>query len=145
MSSQVTHVFLDVNMGCQHNGLKELAKKKNVNLDKLPAMTSAIFVSRNRNRIKLYSYNGVLHYLRSDEYGGQLDYACVQEFAQSFGNDDVSLPKKIQSILVSAFSAIRDRDRAVSQAEKIVVIPPGPRIIIRKPTGERRYVGGARA
>ena len=75
--------FLGVNMCSQHDGLKKLAKKHKVDLDTLPARTACVFISRDRRRIKVYSANGVLSYLRAADYR-PFDLSALDKFPEAF-------------------------------------------------------------
>lgn len=60
------HIFLDVNMCCQHGGLYEIALKKKINIDALPSESTVLFFNKAKTKCKAYSSNGVLAYIRRD-------------------------------------------------------------------------------
>jgi len=80
------HVFLGVDMRKSHDGLVNYAKSKRVDLTKLPEETACVFISSNRLRIKTYSYNHVLGYLKAPSYR-PFDLSAIDEFPRAFNKD----------------------------------------------------------
>lgn len=80
---KAVHVFLGVDMRKSHDGLAAFAKAKNVDLKKLPTETAAVFISANKLRIKTYSYNHVLGYLKAPSYR-PFDLSAIDEFPRAF-------------------------------------------------------------
>jgi hypothetical protein len=77
------HVFLGVDMRKSHDGLILLAKNKKIDLTKLPDETAAVFISANKLRIKTYSYNHIVGYLRANSYR-PFDLSAIDEFPRAF-------------------------------------------------------------
>lgn len=70
----------------QHDGLKAVAKKHKVDLDALPGESACVFISRDKCRIKVYSSNGVLSYLRA-KTSRPFDLSALNEFPKAFNVD----------------------------------------------------------
>lgn len=69
-----------------HDGLVSYAKQKRIDLTKLPDETACVFISSNRLRIKTYSYNHVLGYLKAPSYR-PFDLTAIDEFPRAFNKD----------------------------------------------------------
>lgn len=83
---KAVHVFLSVDMRKGHDGLIEYAKNRKVNLRELPDETAAVFINRQRDKMKTYSYNHVVGYMRSEKHR-PFDIAAVDHFAMAFKKD----------------------------------------------------------
>lgn len=62
--TKLVNAFLDVDMRCQHDGLAKIAKKHRVDVWSLSPGEHVVFINRAMDRIKMFSPNGVLSYLR---------------------------------------------------------------------------------
>ena len=82
--NKVIRCFLDVDMRCQHDGLKKHALNRKVNIEKIKKNEHVIFVNKAINKVKIYSGNGVLSYYRSKT---PLDLEAVAQIPNTFGND----------------------------------------------------------
>jgi hypothetical protein len=82
MSNQVVHLFKDVDMRNQHNGLQRIAQKQKVRLDALGAGEHVVFLNSRLNKVKLYSHQGVLSYYRSPS--GKLNLHIVEQIPACF-------------------------------------------------------------
>jgi len=80
-------VILGVDMRQGHPGLIKLAAKKGINLDALDPQTAVIFIARNKMRMKAYSHNGVLSYMRSTDSKRPFDLNAIDEFPKAFSKD----------------------------------------------------------
>lgn len=83
---KTVHVFTAVDMRCGHDGLVEYAKSHKVNLREMEVGTACVFISRNRLRIKVFSFNGVLSYLKAQDYR-PFDLNAIDEFPRAFEKD----------------------------------------------------------
>lgn len=80
--NRVKQIFLNTDLRCQHRGLSLLAAKRKCNLDKLEPGEHVAFVNRRKDRVKLYSANGLLSYLKSDR---PLDLRAIASIPEAFG------------------------------------------------------------
>jgi hypothetical protein len=84
---KLVHVFTDVDMRMGHEGLKSYASRTaGLKLDALPPQTAAIFVSRGRSRMKVFSSNGVLSYMKN-RGERPFDLSALAEFPRAFNPD----------------------------------------------------------
>jgi hypothetical protein len=68
-----------------HDNLKAQSKKVGVDLEKLETEEAAVFINRQRNKIKTYSYNGVMSYIRfTEESHRGIDMNALSEIARAF-------------------------------------------------------------
>ncbi len=81
---RIIYLFEETDMRFGHDALKVMAKKKKVDLEKLPDKTAVFFISSDKRRMKAYSYNGVLSYIRQQEYHRPIDLAAISEFSKAF-------------------------------------------------------------
>lgn len=76
-------VLLNVSMVGGHDALVRVAKSQGMNLEKLDTGCAVVFINRKREKMKVYSYNGVLSYMRSPE-GRPFDLMAIDEFPKAF-------------------------------------------------------------
>jgi len=81
---KTVHVFLGADLRCSHDGLKVQAKKSDIDLDKLRTGEAIVFINTKKNRIKAYSYNGVLSYIRLPNSQRIVDLSAIDYFPQEF-------------------------------------------------------------
>lgn len=80
--NKIIRVFLDTDMRCQHPGLVLIAAKEGIKLDALEQNEHALFLNKFKNKVKIYSHNKVLSYMRHDK--GKLDLMALQEIPKTF-------------------------------------------------------------
>lgn len=78
------HVFTAVDMRYGIDGLVAYAKSKGVKLKELEEETACIFISRDRRRMKAYSYNNVVSYMKAEDKQRPFDLNAVDEFPRAF-------------------------------------------------------------
>ena len=81
---KVVHCFTAVDMRMGHTGLEAYAKTRKVHLNAMDEETACIFISRNRCRMKAYSYNGVVSYMRAPSESRPFDLNAIDEFPRAF-------------------------------------------------------------
>lgn len=84
---KILNIFLGVDMRMGHLGLANLAKSKSVNVYDLASQSGTVFISKDKQRMKVYAYNGVLSYIKSDNKARPLDLAAIDEFPKAFSRD----------------------------------------------------------
>lgn len=75
--------FLGADLRSGHIGLQKLAKTKGTDLQTLQESEAVIFINTQRNKVKSYSSNGVLSYIRL-EPGRTVDLHALEEFPMAF-------------------------------------------------------------
>lgn len=96
--NKLVRVFLETDMRCQHAGLRTLAAKAKVKLSKLNAGEHVVFVNKARNRVKLYSNNGVISYLWKEK--GMLDMAALAQIPYTFQQGEFDMKKAVKMSLM---------------------------------------------
>jgi hypothetical protein len=105
---KTVHVFTDVDMRMGHEGLEDVARGHRVSLKGLEAGEAAVFISRNRMRMKAYSWNGVVSYLRAKALR-PFDLSAVDEFAKAFSPEGVmDYDKAIKKRLEKLFGPVKE-------------------------------------
>lgn len=84
---KLVEVFIGVNMSRQHDGLYAIAKKYGVDLGKLDVGSACVFIARDRCRIKVIAWNGVLSYLRTTDRRRPFSLDALDEFHKAFNVD----------------------------------------------------------
>lgn len=80
--SKVLHVFLGMDLRAGHVGLMVHAKKAGV--EELPKGSAIIFINAKKNKMKSYSWNGVVSYIRSEEANRPIDLSVIDELPKAF-------------------------------------------------------------
>lgn len=104
--NKIVRVFLDTNMACQHPGLRALALKHKIRLEALKDKEHVIFVNKARNRVKLYSSNGVISYLWKEK--GRLDMMALAMIPETFTNEvgvGFTMDRAIEASLIKRLEA----------------------------------------
>jgi hypothetical protein len=80
--SKLIQIFLNADLRCSHDGLSKLARDNNIKVEDLLPGEFVLFINSNMNRLKLYTANQVLAYLRLKT--GRIDLRAIQLIPQSF-------------------------------------------------------------
>lgn len=88
MSNKIIRVFLNTDMRNQHEGLIQMAKKQKVDPEKLEDGEHVIFVNAARNKLKVFSSNGLLSYKRQEK--GRLNMEAIIRIPQSFSGGNLN-------------------------------------------------------
>lgn len=104
---KTVHIFTAVDMRSGHDGLALYAKNKGVKLIEMEEETACIFISRNRLRMKAYSYNGVVSYIRAPDRNRPFDLNAVDEFPKAFDKNGVmnyakALKEKLRKVMAKS-------------------------------------------
>lgn len=97
-------IFMGADLRAGHVGLRALAQKHRVQLSALGSGECVVFINRARNKIKSYSFNGVISYVRFDDARRGVSIEALDELPRAFRSDGtldydralrVSLEKKL--------------------------------------------------
>jgi hypothetical protein len=66
---KTVHVVLGADLRGNHNVLEVQAKKHNLHLSRLRFGEAVLFINRKKDKLKSYSFNGVVSYIRFDDSG----------------------------------------------------------------------------
>lgn len=80
-------VILGADMRLMHDGLIKLAGKCKISLEDLKAGESVLFINRARDRLKAYSWNQVVSYVRFLDKNRVLDMTAIDEIPMAFSKD----------------------------------------------------------
>ena len=109
--NKIVRLFLETNMACSHNGLRILASKNKVDLQRLGSNEHVLFINKAQNRVKLYSSNGVISYLWREK--GRLDMAALSEIPNTFTSQEgFNIKAALKRTLVKrlGYNEARDED-----------------------------------
>lgn len=84
--NRIIRVFLNVDMRNQHTGLTNVALRENISLKKLKLNEHVIFINNKKNRLKMFSSNGLLSYLKSDK--GALNLNLIEQIPRCFNENE---------------------------------------------------------
>ena len=100
--NKIVRIFLDADMRCQHDGLADMARKKNIDIRQLPFGEHVFFVNKAKNRLKMYSSGNVIGYLRL--YKGVLDMRALARIPMVYGSTvELKYNKSLKAVLKANF------------------------------------------
>lgn len=100
-----------------HDHLLAQAKKLNIDLGDLRLEEAVVFINRRQNKIKTFSYNGVISYVRftEDSHRG-IDLNALSEIARAFNKNGVlDYNKALKQSLIT-----RLREKQTGTKQKIM-------------------------
>lgn len=80
-------ILLGADMRSGHPGLKKQALKMGFDIDTLKEGEAVVFINVSKDRMKAYSWNGVLSYVRFTEKNRAIDLNAIDEFPKAFSPD----------------------------------------------------------
>jgi hypothetical protein len=81
--SKIVRCFFDTHMGLAHDGLKEVAKRHQLNLDKLAEGEFVVFINTSKDRLKVFASQNTFAYWRAQK-GVKLDLRVIREIPRIF-------------------------------------------------------------
>ena len=106
--SRVIQCFLGVNMIQGHDGLSKLAKGKGIDVKSLEPGNFVVFINNRKDRIKVYTANNVIAYLRMDS--GKIDLRTISEIPRPFNaSGKIDYDKALKDALLKAFERKKRR------------------------------------
>ena len=96
--NRVVAVFVGVDLRCQHDGLAKVARKRRVEPLKLKPGQHVVFVNGKRDKVKMYSANMIVSYLKLPR-GEVVDLRALKYFPESFSGGEISYTKAIGKML----------------------------------------------
>jgi len=82
--SQIIHLFQNVDLRCQHDGLGKICLDKKINPKKLSPGEYAVFTNNSKDRVKLFAAHNVIAYLRLYPGEGKIDPRTIQYIPKAF-------------------------------------------------------------
>jgi hypothetical protein len=80
--AKLLQVFLHSDLRCCHDGLAKIAKDNKIDVNRLVPGEFVIFINNEMNRVKLYTANQIVAYLRLKT--GKIDLRTIQLIPKSF-------------------------------------------------------------
>lgn len=97
---RTVNVILGADLRSGHNGLTQQAKTKQIDLRKLSTGEAVVFINAKKNKMKCFSYNGVLSYVRFDDPRRGIDLNAIDFFPKAFHPDGrMDYPKALRMAL----------------------------------------------
>lgn len=94
-------VFLGADLRSMHAGLKKLAASYGVHLDSLGKEEAVVFINSAKNKIKSYSYNGAICYIRFDDPKRPIDLNALDELPKAFNkHGTLNYTKALKAALI---------------------------------------------
>jgi hypothetical protein len=94
----IIQCFLDADMRNGHEGLAELAKKENINVQTLQRGQFVVFINSAKDRVKIYAASNVIAYMRSVR-GQKIDLRVIREIPRAFNGGGISYDETIEKML----------------------------------------------
>lgn len=88
------HFVLGADLRGGHLGLAAQAKSHNIKLQELNDMEAVVFINAAKNKMKAYSWNGVISYVKFDDPKRPLNLMSLDEIPRAFNRDGTMNYKK---------------------------------------------------
>lgn len=108
----ILRCFVNADLRNGHQGLATLAKQERINVDELAPGQYLVFINTARNKMKVYTANSIVAYLRLNR--GHIDLATISKIPQSFQGGDIHYDEALKSRLTEI---LHIRPRQVSSLE----------------------------
>lgn len=95
MTTNILHVFHDVDLRCGHNGLTEYASKHRVSIKNLVKDEFVVFLNKAQDKVKILSCDDLLVYLLSD---GEISMQDIEAIPTYFAGNKFKFPKKLKLV-----------------------------------------------
>lgn len=102
-ANSILQVFLNADMRNGHDGLKKLAKAHDIDVGKLANGQFVIFVNAQKNKLKLYTAQNIIAYLKLNH--GHLDFNAIRHIPKAFnGSGKIDYDQALKTALDEHFS-----------------------------------------
>jgi hypothetical protein len=112
-NNRVLQVFLNADLRCSHDGLREIAKKGGLDVKDLQAGQYIVFLNAAKDRLKLYAAGNVVAYMKQPDRG-KIDPRMIAELPRAFNGTAIQYEVAIKEALVKIFAR---RGRRLESAE----------------------------
>lgn len=86
---KTVNVFLGADMRLGHEGLIEYAASRKIKVESLKPGEAIVFINAKRDRMKSFSWNKVVSFVRSADINRPIDLETMDYLAQAFSPDGV--------------------------------------------------------
>lgn len=108
----ILRCFVNADLRNGHQGLAAMAKKDRISVDQLEAGQYLVFINTAKNKMKVYTANNIVAYLRLNR--GRIDLATISKIPQSFQGGDIHYDDALKSRLLETLEI---KSRQVSALE----------------------------
>lgn len=84
---KIVHIFLGADLRGAHNYFRILSASSGHNVNELKTGEAIIAINKAKDKLKAYSYNGALTYIRFDDKKRGIDLNAIDELARAFRPD----------------------------------------------------------
>lgn len=102
-NNRVLQVFLNADLRCSHDGLREIAKKGGLDVKDLQPGQYIVFLNAAKNRLKLYASNNVVAYMKQPD-GSRIDPRMIAELPRAFNGTTINYESAIKDALIKVFA-----------------------------------------
>lgn len=102
-NNRVLQVFLNADLRCSHDGLREIAKKGGLDVKELQPGQYIVFLNAAKDRLKLYASGNVVAYMKQPD-GGKIDPRMIAELPRAFNGTTINYEAAIKDALVKVFA-----------------------------------------
>lgn len=102
-NNRVLQVFLNADLRCSHDGLREIAKKGGLDVKDLQPGQYIVFLNAAKDRLKLYAANNVVAYMKQPD-GGKIDPRMIAELPRAFNGTTINYETAIKEALMKIFA-----------------------------------------
>lgn len=104
-------VITGADLRAMHPGLKKLAARFDIDLGNLKDGEAVLFINRAKDKLKSYSSNGVVSYVRFDDKKRSIDMDALNEIPRSFNSDgSLDYNRALKSALTKKLKSCRKFD-----------------------------------
>lgn len=97
---RTVHVILGASMSGQHNSLEVQAQNEGIKLSTLKDGEAVVFINRKKDKMKAYSHNKVVSYVRFDDSRRGIDLSALDEIPRAFtSHGTLDYPKALRITL----------------------------------------------
>lgn len=102
-NNRVLQVFLNADLRCSHDGLREIAKKGGLDVKDLQPGQYIVFLNAAKDRLKLYASGNVVAYMKQPD-GGKIDPRMIAELPRAFNGTTINYESAIKEALIKVFA-----------------------------------------
>lgn len=102
-NNRVLQIFLNADLRCSHDGLREIAKKGGLDVKDLQPGQYIVFLNCAKNRLKLYAAGNVVAYMKQPD-GGRIDIRMIAELPRAFNGTSINYETAIKEALAKVFA-----------------------------------------
>lgn len=111
-SGYILRCFVNADLRNGHMGLSQMAKQDRIQVEKLEPGQYLVFINTAKNKMKVYTANNIVAYLRLSR--GRIDLSTISKIPQSFQGGDIHYDEALKTRLLETLQV---KSRHVSALE----------------------------